>query len=125
MIKMSHTPEISVVLPGYNEADNIASMLAQVAEVFDGMGKPYEIIYVDDGSNDASEAILVSLRDKFPALVPLFHKTNYGQSAAIHTGIQAARGTYVVTLDSDLQNDPGDFPAMFEMLARKRRLPAP
>ena len=116
---MNQMPEISVVLPGYNEADNIASMLAQVAEVFEGMGKPYEIIYVDDGSKDASEEILLSLREKFPTLLPLFHKTNYGQSAAILTGVQAARGTYVVTLDSDLQNDPMDFPAMFALLERE------
>lgn len=117
---MIPSPDISIVMPGYNEVENISAMLSQVSSVFDAYGKSYEIIYVDDGSQDGSQELLISLVDKFPMLHPFFHESNFGQSAAIHTGIVAARGRLIVTMDSDLQNDPNDFPAMIELLEKEQ-----
>lgn len=112
-------PEISVVLPGFNEADNIEAMLAEVDSVLQSLNVPGEIVYVDDGSTDASRAMLEKAAAIYPHLRALYHRTNFGQSAAIHTGIQAARGRLVVTLDSDLQNDPADIPAMIDRMEKE------
>lgn len=116
---MTQDPEISVVLPGFNEADNIDAMLAQVQSVLDKLGRRGEIIYVDDGSTDNSRAKLISAQERFANLRAYYHRTNFGQSAAILSGIREARGQLIITLDSDLQNDPVDIPAMIEMLERE------
>lgn len=112
-------PEISIVLPGLNEAGNIDAMLAQVQSVLDKLGRSGEIIYVDDGSTDNSREKLLAAQEQFANLRPFFHRTNFGQSAAILSGIRQARGQLIITLDSDLQNDPVDIPAMIELLERE------
>ncbi len=117
---MTQEPEISIVLPGYNEADNIDAMLAQVQTVLDKLGRRGEIIYVDDGSTDNSRQKLEAARERFPNLRPYYHRTNFGQSAAILSGVRQARGELVITMDSDLQNDPDDIPAMIELLEREK-----
>jgi len=113
---MTENPEISVVLPGYNEAENIPAMVEQVASTIARLGKPFEIIFVDDGSSDNSREVLLREQERCPQLCPVFHRTNFGQSAAVLTGIEHARGELVITMDSDLQNDPADIPAMIELL---------
>lgn len=119
-IFMNDAPYISVVLPGYNEADNIDAMLQQVKQTLAPLNRPYEIIYVDDGSSDGSREKLQQAAQAISELRPLFHATNYGQSAAVLTGYDHARGQLVVTMDSDLQNDPADIPAMIQMLEEKQ-----
>jgi glycosyltransferase involved in cell wall biosynthesis len=99
---------LSLVVCVYNEAGNIAPMVAQVADALAGLD--YELIYVNDGSADATLAELRAETD--PRLVVLDLQKNYGQSLALAAGIEAARGQFVVTLDGDLQNDPADIPAM-------------
>lgn len=116
---MTPDPEISAILPGYNEAENISSMIAQVSAAIESMGKSYEIIYVDDGSSDGSRAALEEAKKIYPMLRIFFHKSNFGQSAAILTGIENARGEIVVTMDSDLQNDPADIPGMIDLMNRE------
>jgi dolichol-phosphate mannosyltransferase len=116
---MTMNPYISVVLPGYNEADNIDAMVRQVVEAIRPLQKPFEIVYVDDGSTDDSATRLAAAREIHPELRALFHKSNFGQSAAILTGLQAATGELIVTLDSDLQNDPADIPEMIQVLERE------
>jgi len=114
------TLDISVVLPGYNEADNIPAMIAEVNGVLLSLGRSFEIVYVDDGSTDNSRLVLENIAEKFPSLRALYHRSNFGQSAAILTGIKASTGNVVVTLDSDLQNDPADIPEMLSLLEREK-----
>ena len=109
-------PQITVVLPGLNEADNIVALVGQVSNCLEPVGLPFEIIYVDDGSTDDTPARLREAALKFPMLRAIFHEKNYGQSAALLVGFAAARGTLVVTMDSDLQNDPQDIPRMIRFL---------
>jgi dolichol-phosphate mannosyltransferase len=109
-------PDISVVLPGYNEAENIDAMLQQVEDVLTPLGRSFEIIYVDDGSTDDSRARLEAAKARLPHVRVIYHRGNHGQSAAVLTGYQASRGDIVITMDSDLQNDPADLPQMIALL---------
>ena len=100
-------PMLSVVVPVHNEADNIPSLVAETCGALDGE-IDYELIFVDDGSTDDSFKKLKGLSKDFPRLRILRHKHRCGQSAAIWTGIRAARAEWIATLDGDGQNDPAD-----------------
>ncbi|AMW34732.1 glycosyltransferase family 2 protein [Haematospirillum jordaniae] len=108
-------PDLSVVVPVHNEADNILPLIEEIAAALDGV-VPFEIVYVDDGSNDATPHRLTEARARFPALRCVRHRTACGQSQAIYTGVLAARGTWIATLDGDGQNDPADIPALLTRL---------
>ena len=108
-------PAVSVVVPVRNEADNIAPLVAEIAAALDGQW-PFEIVYVNDGSSDDTEAVLQKLMAQYPWLRRVRHKTSCGQSAAVRSGVAAARGAIVVTLDGDGQNDPRFIPAMIRAL---------
>jgi dolichol-phosphate mannosyltransferase len=108
------TPEISVVIPVHDEADNVAELAREIAAAFDG--RPYEMIFVDDASRDATLARLEALKSEMPTLRVLAHATNAGQSRAVRSGVLAARGAVVVTMDGDRQNDPADAPALADRL---------
>ncbi|MCA0400371.1 MAG: glycosyltransferase family 2 protein [Proteobacteria bacterium] len=108
-------PLVSIVVPVRNEQGNVAPLVAEIAAVFDE-GDPYEMIFVDDGSQDETPVILANLRGSYPALRQLRHATSGGQSAAIRAGVRAARGTYIATLDGDGQNNPAFIPAMIGIL---------
>ncbi|MBI3892306.1 MAG: glycosyltransferase family 2 protein [Candidatus Wallbacteria bacterium] len=108
-------PALSIVLPVYNEAENLPRLHQSILEGVSPLGQSYEILYVDDGSRDAGPQILRELAAADPHVRVLFFKTNFGQTAAISAGIDHARGRVIVTLDADLQNDPHDIP----MLVRK------
>jgi dolichol-phosphate mannosyltransferase len=107
---MPSSPEISVVVPLYNEQDNVAELQSQIAQALGG--RDYELVFVDDGSTDAT-ASRVQLSDRVRLLR---FERNAGQSAAMHAGIHHALGRFIVTLDGDLQNDPADIPAMLAKL---------
>lgn len=109
-------PDLSVVFPVYNEEENIPHLLREIAQALEGRGWTYEIVAVDDGSTDRSLEVLRSSRERYPMLRVLALETNSGQTAALDAAWRAARGTMVVSLDADLQNDPADIPAMIQKL---------
>lgn len=108
-------PELSVVVPVYNEADNIASMIEEIQVALDDRLN-YEIIYVDDGSTDATPSRLADLALARPRLRVIAHRSNCGQSRALRTGVMAARARWIATLDGDGQNDPADIPELWAVL---------
>lgn len=107
---MPSSPAISVVVPLYNEEDNIANLQSEIAGALAGLD--YELVLVDDGSKDAT----VSRVQQGERVRLLCFEKNAGQSAAMHAGIHAARGEVIVTIDGDLQNDPKDIPALVKKL---------
>ena len=109
-------PRVSVVVPVFDEEPNLEPLVREIGAAFDGLD--YELLVVDDGSRDASGATLARLAAAEPRLRVLRHDRNYGQSAALVTGFQAARGELLVTLDGDLQNDPADAPRLLAELER-------
>ena len=108
------TPEISVVVPVFDEEGNVAGLAHEIARAFEGAS--YEMIFVDDASRDDTLMILMGLKAELPQLRVLAHQNNAGQSRALRTGAEAARGQILVTLDGDGQNDPADAPALVERL---------
>ncbi|KQZ01212.1 dolichol-phosphate mannosyltransferase [Pseudolabrys sp. Root1462] len=113
---MSSTqPAVAVVVPVRNEAGNIAPLVAEIAAALDGQW-PFEIVYVNDGSTDGTEAELQRLMAIHPFLRRVRHKQSCGQSAAVRTGVSAARAPVIVTIDGDGQNDPAFIPAMIRAL---------
>jgi glycosyltransferase involved in cell wall biosynthesis len=108
-------PALSVVVPVHNEAANIAPLFGEIREVMNRIGRPYEVIYVNDGSTDATLDALRQLTAQGGVRV-LDLDGNFGEAAALSAGFHAARGALVVTLDGDGQNDPRDIPALMERL---------
>ncbi|MDZ4780383.1 MAG: glycosyltransferase family 2 protein [Planctomycetia bacterium] len=107
---------ISVVVPLYDEVENVPLLYESVRAALDGMGRDYELIFVDDGSRDGSGELLAQLADHDPRVKVIQFRRNFGQTAAMHAGMQAATGEIVVTLDADLQNEPADIPMMVAKL---------
>ena len=107
-----NAPEVSVVVPVFNEVDNMSILQAELRNALSGLD--YEIVFVDDGSSDGSAERIESAAN---VRVIRFEK-NTGQSAALYAGIRAARGKIIVTIDSDLQNDPADIPRLLEEVSR-------
>ena len=107
-------PSVSVVVPVRNEAGNLAPLVAEIEAAL--TGRSFEIVYVNDGSTDATEAELLALAVERPHLRQIRHRTSCGQSAAIRTGVENARGAVVATLDGDGQNNPAFIPILVNML---------
>ncbi|WP_300377927.1 glycosyltransferase family 2 protein [Henriciella sp.] len=114
---MSETLEFSVVVPVHNEAGNVENLAREIAAALDG--RAYEMIFVDDSSTDDTRSVLAGLKSRFPALRVLSHRKNAGQSRAIRTGVRAAKGRVIGTLDGDGQNDPADLPDLYRALTRQ------
>ena len=114
--KSAASVDLSILLPVFNEEDCIAAIVREAADVLRRLGRPFEIIAVDDGSTDGTPARLQALRADLPELRLLRLAVNSGQSAALGAGFRAARGGIFVTLDADGQNDPADIPALVARL---------
>jgi dolichol-phosphate mannosyltransferase len=117
-MKQSESIEISVVVPVYNEEGNLSVLVPKLVKVLKGLGLSYEMIFVDDGSSDGSRKILKEMASQYPFLRVLRLRENRGLSTALVAGMREARGEKIVTLDSDLQNDPADIPRLLEYLDR-------
>ena len=109
-------PKVSIVIPVYDEEENVVSLVERVDAAMEGQGRPWETIVVDDGSRDGTLKKLLPLRASHPTLRLVRMRRNYGQTLAMQAGIDAARGRVVVTLDGDLQNDPADIPKLLAKL---------
>ena len=108
--------DLSLVIPVYNEAPNLPLLAQELAEALTPTGLAYELIFVDDGSQDDSFAVLQRLQAADPRLVLIQFRRNFGQTAAFAAGFDQARGEVIVTLDADRQNDPADVPALLAAL---------
>jgi glycosyltransferase involved in cell wall biosynthesis len=102
--------ELSVVLPVYNEKDNLLKVYGELKTALDGIGRSYEILFVDDGSNDGSVNVLEQISTTDGNVRAVQFRRNFGQTAALAAGLDLSRGDVIITLDADLQNDPSDIP---------------
>jgi glycosyltransferase involved in cell wall biosynthesis len=109
--------DLSIVIPVYNEAPNLAPLVEEIRTTLDARSLAYEVIFVDDGSHDDSFERLKRLQTSHPELVVIRFRRNFGQTAAFAAGFQQARGEVVITMDADRQNDPADIPALLDKLA--------
>jgi glycosyltransferase involved in cell wall biosynthesis len=109
-------PYLSLVIPCYNEEENVAELLRRVEASLNQVGRPYEVVLVDDGSSDRTPELLAEARSRLPWLRVIRMKQNRGQSAAFEAGFAAARGELIATIDADLQNDPEEIPRLLPML---------
>jgi dolichol-phosphate mannosyltransferase len=114
------TPHLSVVVPVFNERDNVGPLIGEIVAALRGL-IDFEIVYVDDHSRDDTLAALRGLKTTVPELRVLHHVTQSGQSTAVRTGVKAARGAWIATLDGDGQNDPAD---IAKLLAKRDASPA-
>lgn len=112
--------QLSVVVPVFNERDNVLPLIAEIAAALRGVVE-FEIVYVDDASKDDTLAVLTSAKSEYPELRVIRHLAQSGQSTAIRSGVKAARGLWIATLDGDGQNDPADIP---KLLAKRDASPS-
>ncbi len=110
--------EVSVIVPVYNEAGSLAILDSEIEAAMVPFGRGYEVIYVDDCSRDESLRIMLELRRRSPHVRIVKFRRNYGQTPALAAGFDVSRGSVVVTLDGDLQNDPADIPRLVAELRR-------
>lgn len=109
-------PDISVVVPLYNEEESLPELVAWIDRVAKGESLSYEIIMIDDGSTDSSWSVIEQLKGQYPSIRAIGFSRNYGKSAALYCGFEAAEGEVVFTMDADLQDSPDEIPAMRSMI---------
>ena len=108
--------QISVVIPLYNEAESLPELMAWIHRVMEANSYSYEVIMIDDGSDDGSWDVITSLRNQYPQLKGIKFQRNYGKSAALNEGFKAAQGAMVMTMDADLQDSPDEIPEFYTMI---------
>ncbi|MDD3553165.1 MAG: glycosyltransferase family 2 protein [Deltaproteobacteria bacterium] len=107
---------VSIVVPVFNEAANLEALVSRIVAAMRPMGRPFELIIVDDGSTDESRVLLTKMTKSIPELIAIMLRRNFGQSAAMTAGFEHARGEIVVSMDGDLQNDPKDIARLVEVI---------
>lgn len=109
-------PYLSIVVPLFNEEESLRELYGRIAGVMKQVGKPYEIIFVDDGSTDASFTVLSELHAKHKEVKVIQFRRNFGKSAALSVAFKEAQGEFVVTMDADLQDDPDEIPGLLAVM---------
>jgi glycosyltransferase involved in cell wall biosynthesis len=109
-------PSISIVVPLYNEAESLPELLKWIKQVMEDNKFTYEVILVDDGSNDGSWPVIEEIAKENPAVRGIKFRRNYGKSAALHCAFQASKGDVVITMDADLQDSPDEIPGLYQMI---------
>ena len=105
--------DISVVIPLYNEEESLPELMAWIDKVMSENNFSYEVVFVDDGSNDSSWQVITSLKEKYDAVKGIKFRRNYGKSAALNVGFDAVKGDIVITMDADLQDSPDEIPELY------------
>ncbi len=113
---MDEKPILSIVVPVYNEEDNVRPLFEKIKTVCEAIGDTYEVLFVDDGSKDKTFTVLSELSEQAPQLAVIRFQKNAGQTAAMAAGFEFARGQRIISMDGDLQNDPSDIPKLLEKL---------
>lgn len=113
-----NTPEISVVIPVFNEKDNLPELIDRCLAACTKTGRSFEIILVDDGSRDGSRDLVARAGDHHPEIISLILNRNYGQHVAVFAGLEQSRGQIIITLDADLQNPPEEIPNLVREMDR-------
>ena len=113
---MDKRPDLSVVIPAYNEVDNLAPLFAEMRAALEATGRSWELVMVDDGSTDGTAQAMQAEEARDARVKALLLEKNAGQSAALAAGLSRAMGDVIVTLDADLQNDPADLPRLLAAL---------
>src|SRR5215217_5273324 len=114
------SPYLSLVIPCYNEQENVPTLLQRVGDSLAKIGRPFEVILIDDGSTDDTPKLLAEGMAKLPWLRVIRMARNGGQSAAFEVGFDAARGEIIATIDADLQNDPEEIPRLLPLLDEQK-----
>ena len=117
---MNETPYLSLVIPCYNEEENVPTLLSRVNGALANFGKPFEVLIIDDASKDSTPKLLEEGMRTYPWLRVLRMAKNGGQSAAFEAGFAAAKGEVIATIDADLQNDPEEIPRLVPMLDEQK-----
>jgi len=115
-MNMAKTLGLSIVIPVYNEAENLEPLYRELAGQCSKLGRTYEILFIDDGSKDDSFAVLKGIQKRDKKVKVIRFRKNFGQTAAMSAGFDYARGEIIITLDADLQNDPKDFPLLLSKI---------
>lgn len=110
------TLDLSIVIPVHNEEENVQFLIPQLQEVLKGLNMTYEILFVDDGSFDATGSIITAVAEQDPKIKLITLRRNFGQTAAMSAGFDAAEGEVIISMDGDLQNDPADIPKLLEKI---------
>ena len=113
---MEHTLDLSLVIPLYNEEESLPELCTWIEKVCNDNNYSYEIILVDDGSNDSSWTVIENLAEMNPNILGIKFRRNYGKSAALDVGFDAVRGKVVITMDADLQDSPDEIPGLYKMI---------
>lgn len=115
-MKATQKPLLSIVVPVYNEEENVLLLFEKIETVCETIGEPYEVLFVDDGSRDKTFEVLAELHQQAPQVVVIRFEENAGQTAAMAAGFEFARGQRIISMDGDLQNDPADIPSLLQKL---------
>jgi len=116
---MAQDIQISIVIPLFNEDESISELLLWIEKVMHENNYTYEVLFVDDGSKDKSWSVIESLKSKNSHVKGIKFQRNYGKSAALHVGFQAAEGRVVITMDADLQDSPDEIPELYRMITEE------
>lgn len=117
---MSQNPQISIVVPLFNEDESLGELHEWIVRVMRENNFTYEVLYVDDGSTDASWAVIEKLQKLDSNVRGIKFQRNYGKSAALHVGFQATRGNVIITMDADLQDSPDEIPELYKMITEQK-----